>query len=122
QEYILIPLCIPNPLISQSPKDSEEDAGMMPTEVDENEVSDKSRKRDQEARSVLERLNQKEMQTEHTNDTNGINTVSKPISTVGPSFDIDVPSTPVNAIRPSVSTANEFEEQLFEKISPFKNA
>ncbi|GKE05251.1 putative ribonuclease H-like domain-containing protein [Tanacetum coccineum] len=56
------------------------------------------------------------------NKTNGINIVSTPISTDGPSFDTDVPSTLVNAARPSVSTANESEEQLFERFSPFKNA
>ncbi|GJX33029.1 ribonuclease H-like domain-containing protein [Tanacetum coccineum] len=122
QEYILIPLCTTDPLISQGPKDCEGDAGMKPTEVDENEASDKSGKHDQEARSESERLNQREMQTEHTNSTNGINTVSTPVSTAGPSFDTAVPSTPVNAVGPSVSTANESEEQLFERFSPFKNA
>ncbi|GJX06778.1 putative ribonuclease H-like domain-containing protein [Tanacetum coccineum] len=122
QEYILIPLCTTNPLISQGPKDYEGDAGMNPTEVDENEASDKNRKHDQEARSESERLNKKEMQTEHTNSSNGINIVSTPVSTVGPSFDIAVPSTPVNTAGPSVSTANESEEQLFERFSPFKNA
>ncbi|GKB09335.1 putative ribonuclease H-like domain-containing protein [Tanacetum coccineum] len=44
------------------------------------------------------------------------------VSTAGPSFDTVVPSTPVNTIGPSVSTANESEEQLFERFSPFKNA
>ncbi|GJR67781.1 putative ribonuclease H-like domain-containing protein [Tanacetum coccineum] len=122
QEYILIPLCTTDPLISQGPKDCEGDAGMKPTEVDENEASDKSGKHDQEARSESERLNQREMQTEHTNSSNGINTVSTPVSTAGPSFDTAVPSTPVNTVGPSVSTANESEEQLFERFSPFKNA
>ncbi|GJT99778.1 putative ribonuclease H-like domain-containing protein [Tanacetum coccineum] len=122
QEYILIPLCTTDPLISQGPKDCEGDAGMKPTEVDENEASDKSGKHDQEARSESERLNQREMQTEHTNSSNGINTVSTPVSTAGPSFDTVVPSTPVNTAGPSVSTANESEEQLFERFSPFKNA
>ncbi|GKG47863.1 hypothetical protein Tco_0507348, partial [Tanacetum coccineum] len=91
---------------------------MKPIEVDENEASDKSGKHDQEARSESERINQREMQTEHTNSSNGINT---PVSTAGPSFDIVVPSTPVNTIGPSVSTANETEEQPFEIFSPFKN-
>ncbi|GJV93310.1 ribonuclease H-like domain-containing protein [Tanacetum coccineum] len=103
-------------------KDSEGDAGMKPIEVDENEASDKSRKHDQEARSESERLNQREMQTEHTNSSNSINTVSTPISTAGPSLNTVVPSTPVNTAGPSVSTANEFEEHLFERFSPFKNA
>ncbi|GJV60162.1 putative ribonuclease H-like domain-containing protein [Tanacetum coccineum] len=118
QEYILIPLCTTDPLISQGPKDCKGDAGMKPIEVDEHEASDKSGKHDQEARSELERSNQREMQNEHTNSSNGINIVS----TAGPLFDTNVPSTPVNAAGPSVSTANESEEQLFERFSPFKNA
>ncbi|GJZ13441.1 putative ribonuclease H-like domain-containing protein [Tanacetum coccineum] len=92
QDYILIPLCTTDPLISQG------------------------------ARSESERLNQSEMQTEHTNSSNGINTITTPVSTAGPSFDTAVPSTPINTVGPSVSTANESEEQLFERISPFKNA
>ncbi|GJS38449.1 putative ribonuclease H-like domain-containing protein [Tanacetum coccineum] len=122
QEYILIPLCINDPLISQGSKDCKGDAGMKPTEVDENEASDKSGKHDQEVRSESERLNKREMQTEHTNSSNGINTVSTPVSTIRTSFDTVVPSTPVNTTRPSVSTANESKEQLFENFSPFKNA
>ncbi|GJW54214.1 ribonuclease H-like domain-containing protein [Tanacetum coccineum] len=122
QEYILIPLCITDHLISQGPKDCEWDAGMKPTEVDKNEASDKSGKHDQEARSGSERLNQREIQTEHTNSSNGINNVSTPVSTAGPSFDTAVPSTLVNTAGPSVSIANESEEQLFERFSPFKNA
>ncbi|GKB13456.1 putative ribonuclease H-like domain-containing protein [Tanacetum coccineum] len=122
QEYILIPLCTTGPLISQGPKDCEGDARMKPTEVDENEASDKSRKHDQEARSESERLNQREMQTEHTNSSNGINTISTPVSTDGPSFDTAVPSTPINTVAPFVSTANESEKKLFERFSPFKNA
>ncbi|GJV96386.1 putative ribonuclease H-like domain-containing protein [Tanacetum coccineum] len=106
QEYILIPLCTTDPLISQGPKDCERDAGMKPTEVDENEASDKSRKHDQEARSESERVNKKEMQTEHTNSSNGINIVSTLVSTDGPSFDTAVQSTLVNTVGPSVSTAN----------------
>ncbi|GJT57398.1 hypothetical protein Tco_0992452 [Tanacetum coccineum] len=33
QEYILIPLCTTDPLISQGPKDSKEDTGMKPTKM-----------------------------------------------------------------------------------------
>ncbi|GKG18836.1 hypothetical protein Tco_0375935, partial [Tanacetum coccineum] len=44
QEYILIPLCITNPLISQGPRDSEGDAGMNLTKVDERGASDKNEK------------------------------------------------------------------------------
>ncbi|GJT57849.1 putative ribonuclease H-like domain-containing protein [Tanacetum coccineum] len=104
--------------IVTGPKDCEGDAGMKPTDVDENEASDKSGKHDQEARSESERLNQREMHTEHTNSSNGFNTVS----TAGPSFDTAVPSTPVNTAGPFGSTGNESEEQLFERFSPFKNA
>ncbi|GJR42985.1 putative ribonuclease H-like domain-containing protein [Tanacetum coccineum] len=35
QEYIIIPICITDPLISQDPKASEEDAEEKPTEMDE---------------------------------------------------------------------------------------
>nr|GFA64579.1 hypothetical protein [Tanacetum cinerariifolium] len=40
QEYILIPICITDPLISQGPKDSAMDAGKKATEVDASQVSD----------------------------------------------------------------------------------
>ncbi|GKE72975.1 putative ribonuclease H-like domain-containing protein [Tanacetum coccineum] len=86
---------------TNGPKDCEGDAGMKPIEVDENEASNKSGKHDQEARSESE---------------------STPVSTAGPSFNTVVPSIPVNTTRPSVSTANESEEQLFERFYPFKNA
>ncbi|GJR83215.1 hypothetical protein Tco_0154000 [Tanacetum coccineum] len=62
------------------------------------------------------------MQTEHTNSSNGINIVSTPVSTAGPSFDTAVPLTLVNTAGPSDSTANESEEQLFKRFYPFKNA
>ncbi|GJV42817.1 hypothetical protein Tco_1427353, partial [Tanacetum coccineum] len=81
QEYILIPLCTTDPLIFQGPKDSEGDAGMKPTEVDERGAYDNNKKDAQDTRSESERLNQREMQTEHTNSTNSINTVSTPVST-----------------------------------------
>ncbi|GJW20763.1 uncharacterized mitochondrial protein-like protein [Tanacetum coccineum] len=76
------------------PKDSEGDAGIKHTEVDERGASDKNKKDAQDTR----------------------------ISTAGPSFDNVVPSPPVNTVGPSVSTANAFEEHLFERFSPFKNA
>ncbi|GKB32100.1 hypothetical protein Tco_0871501 [Tanacetum coccineum] len=41
QEFILIPICTTDPLISQGPKDSEEDSGMKPTDVDESGALDK---------------------------------------------------------------------------------
>ncbi|GKF38481.1 hypothetical protein Tco_0118542, partial [Tanacetum coccineum] len=48
----------------------------------------------------------KPIKIEHTNSTNNINTVSTSVNTVGH----------------SVSTSNAFEEHLFERFSPFKNA
>ncbi|GJS96711.1 putative ribonuclease H-like domain-containing protein, partial [Tanacetum coccineum] len=93
QEYILIPLCTTDPLISQGPKDCEGDARMKPTEVDENEASDKSRKHDQEARSESE---------------------STPVSTFGPSFDIAVPSTPVNCWTPLFSMLMKSEDKFLK--------
>ncbi|GJS16743.1 putative ribonuclease H-like domain-containing protein [Tanacetum coccineum] len=114
-----------NIVAGQAQKEKEpkqEDAGMKPTEVDENEASDKSGKHDQATRSESKRQNQREMKTEHTNNTNNINTVSTPVSTAGPSFDTTVPLPLVNTAGPSGSTANAFEEHLFERFSLFKNA
>ncbi|GKF33091.1 hypothetical protein Tco_0106291 [Tanacetum coccineum] len=48
QEYILIPICTTDPLISQGPKDSKEDTGVKPTELDESEALDKDGKDDQD--------------------------------------------------------------------------
>ncbi|GKF01465.1 hypothetical protein Tco_0028388, partial [Tanacetum coccineum] len=50
--------------------------------------------------------------------TNSINTVSTPVSAVGPSFTNDDPSSPVNAAEAS----NAFKDHLFERFFPFKNA
>ncbi|GKC33413.1 hypothetical protein Tco_1040707 [Tanacetum coccineum] len=73
QEYILILICTTNPLISQGLKDSKEDAGVKPTEVDESEASDKDGKDEQDSRS----------------------------DTVEPSSTYDAPSSPVNAAKTS---------------------
>ncbi|GJU00039.1 hypothetical protein Tco_1110377 [Tanacetum coccineum] len=50
QEYILIPICTTNLLISQDPKVSKEDAEEKPTEMDESGASDKDGKDDQATR------------------------------------------------------------------------
>ncbi|GJR91353.1 putative ribonuclease H-like domain-containing protein [Tanacetum coccineum] len=76
------------------PKVSEEDAEENPTEMDENGASDKDGNNDQSTRS----------------DT--------PVSAAGPSFINDDPSSLVNA----AEVSNAFEEHLFERFSPFKNA
>ncbi|GKG41027.1 hypothetical protein Tco_0470239, partial [Tanacetum coccineum] len=90
QEYILIPFCTTDPLITRGPKDSEEDVGMKPTKVDVSGASDKDGEDDQATRSVFERLLQQEKQTVHPNSTNSINTVS----TTRLSFTNDAPSSP----------------------------
>ncbi|GJZ52990.1 putative ribonuclease H-like domain-containing protein [Tanacetum coccineum] len=115
QEYILIPFCTTDPLISQGPKDSEEDVSMKPTEVNESGASDKGEEDEQDTRSEFERLLQQEKQT---NSTNSFNTVGTPVSAAGPSFTNDDPSSPVNVVEAS----NAFEDHLFERFSPFKNA
>ncbi|GKC12963.1 ribonuclease H-like domain-containing protein, partial [Tanacetum coccineum] len=96
--------------IVTGPKDSKEDFGMKPTEVDESEASDKDGEDDQATRSDFERLLQQEKQTVHPNNTNSINTVSTPVSTTGPSCTDDDLSSPVNAAEAS----NAFMEYLFE--------
>ncbi|GKB34895.1 putative ribonuclease H-like domain-containing protein [Tanacetum coccineum] len=78
QEYILIPFCTTDPLISQDPKVSKEDAKEKPTEMDASGASEKDRKDEQATRSEFERLLQQEQQTKNPNSTNSINTVSTP--------------------------------------------
>ncbi|GJQ94131.1 putative ribonuclease H-like domain-containing protein [Tanacetum coccineum] len=124
QEYILIPFCTTDPLISQGPKDSEEDVGpkdsekdvgMKPTEVNESGASDKAEEDEQDTRSEFERLLQQQKQT---NSTNSFNTVGTPVSAAGPTFTNDDSSSPVN----DAEASNTFEDHLFERFSPFKNA
>ncbi|GJZ27653.1 hypothetical protein Tco_0572300 [Tanacetum coccineum] len=50
QEYILIPICTTNLLISQDPKVSKEDAEEKPTEMEEKGASNKDGKHDQATR------------------------------------------------------------------------
>ncbi|GJW44962.1 putative ribonuclease H-like domain-containing protein [Tanacetum coccineum] len=118
QEYILIPICTTDPLISQDPKVSEEDAKEKSTKMDESGTSDKDGKDDQATRSKFERLLQQEKQTKNPNSTNSINTVSTPVNAAGPSFSNNDPSLLVN----TAEASNAFEEHLFERFSPFKNA
>ncbi|GJZ41755.1 retrovirus-related pol polyprotein from transposon TNT 1-94 [Tanacetum coccineum] len=99
-------------------KDNEEDAEKKPTKMDESGALDKYGEDDQATRSEFERLLQQEKQTKNPNSTNSINNVSTPVSTARPSCIDDDPSVPVNAAEAS----NAFEEHLFERFSPFKNA
>ncbi|GJS33461.1 putative ribonuclease H-like domain-containing protein [Tanacetum coccineum] len=96
----------------------EKDSGLKPTDEDVSRALDKDGKDNQATRSEFERLLQQEKQNVHPNNTNSINTVSTPISAAGPYFTNDDPSSPVNA----AETSNAFEEHLFERFSPFKNA
>ncbi|GJY02939.1 putative ribonuclease H-like domain-containing protein [Tanacetum coccineum] len=115
QEYILIAICTTDPLISQGPKDSEEDTGVKPSELDESEALDKDRKDDQD---TLINLLRSKISEEETCTYYSFNTIGTLVSVAGPSFTNDDPSSPVNAAEAS----NAFEEHLFERFSPFKNA
>nr|GEZ99007.1 retrovirus-related Pol polyprotein from transposon TNT 1-94 [Tanacetum cinerariifolium] len=113
-------------MVLQDPKktllqDSAVDSGKKAPEVDESEASDNGRKNDQVSRSEVESLLQQERQTENINNTNSFNTVSSPVNTVGSSFVNAASQTPINVVGPSAST-NAFEENSFERFSPFKNA
>ncbi|GKA39271.1 putative ribonuclease H-like domain-containing protein [Tanacetum coccineum] len=100
------------------PKVSEEDAKEKPTKMDESGALDKDEKDDQATRSEFERLLQQEKQSVHLNSINSINTVSTPVSATGLSFTNNDPSSLVNTTK----AFNAFEEHLFERFSPFKNA
>nr|GEU58226.1 hypothetical protein [Tanacetum cinerariifolium] len=93
QEYIMIPICTTDPLISQGPKDSAVDAGKKAIEVDESQVLDNGGQDDQVTRSEFE----------------------------GPSFANTALPSYINATGTPAST-NAFEEHPFERFSPFKNA
>ncbi|GKF23203.1 hypothetical protein Tco_0075525 [Tanacetum coccineum] len=83
--------------------------------MDESGASDKDGKDEQATRSEFERLIQQEKQT---NSNNSFNTIGTSVSAAGLSFTNDDPSSPVNAAEAS----NSFEDHLFERFSPFKNA
>nr|GEX17848.1 ribonuclease H-like domain-containing protein [Tanacetum cinerariifolium] len=56
QEYILIPICVTGPLITQDAKDITEDAGKKAPEVDAGEASDNGRHDNQVSRRTKEKL------------------------------------------------------------------
>ncbi|GJS73970.1 putative ribonuclease H-like domain-containing protein [Tanacetum coccineum] len=76
-----------------SPKESEKDSGMKPTEEDVSGALNKDGEDDQATRNTW-------------------------LVTAGPSFTNDDPSSPVNVVEAS----NAFKEHLFERFSPLKNA
>nr|GEV05358.1 hypothetical protein [Tanacetum cinerariifolium] len=109
QQYILIPICTTDPLISQGPKDSPADAGKKATEVDESQVSDNGGQDDEVTRSEFEGLLQQERQTKHINSTDSFNTVSSPVSTARPSFVNAASPSPIN-VSGTLASTNAFEE------------
>nr|GEX61775.1 hypothetical protein [Tanacetum cinerariifolium] len=123
QEYILIPICITDPLISQDPNNSTADNGKKATEVDKSRVSDNGGQDDQVTRSEFERLLQQERQTEHLNNTNSFNTISSPVSTDGPSFVNAASPSPINgaATPASIGTKWVFRNKKDERGIVVKN-
>nr|GEX26575.1 putative ribonuclease H-like domain-containing protein [Tanacetum cinerariifolium] len=121
QEYILVPICTNDPLISQSPKDSAVDTGKKATKVDKSQVSDNGGQDDQVTRSEFEGILQQEKQTEHINSTNCFSIVSSPVSTTRPSFANTASPSPINDAG-TPSCTNAFEEHPFERFSRLKNA
>ncbi|GJU04311.1 hypothetical protein Tco_1114649, partial [Tanacetum coccineum] len=107
------------------PKDRERDTGMKPTEVDENEASDTSGKDDEATRSESERLNQREMQTENTNSTNGINTVSTPVSTARPPLLLNAFSLPpvlnISSMDNTGIFVNAYDDEDVEEVVDMNN-
>nr|GEV70372.1 putative ribonuclease H-like domain-containing protein [Tanacetum cinerariifolium] len=83
QEYILLPLWTPDPLLSQGPKNTEDDAGKKVTEVPEKESGVSSKEDDnQDLRDEFKRLIQQEKNGENdVNSTNNINNVSSTVNT-----------------------------------------
>ncbi|GJU68038.1 putative ribonuclease H-like domain-containing protein [Tanacetum coccineum] len=131
QEYILIPICTTNLLISQDPKENEEytrknNGVQNPTKEDDKDGQEKDVRDQKEAlRRQFEleyaRLYGHEEAT-NINSTNRLNTISTPVNTARPSFTNADPPSPVNTVGTPVNTANEFEEHLFEPFSPLKRA
>nr|GEX98733.1 hypothetical protein [Tanacetum cinerariifolium] len=66
QEYILIPICTTDPLISQGPKDSVVDAEKKATEVDESQVSDNGGNDDEVTRIVEEEVDMNNVDSSYT--------------------------------------------------------
>ncbi|GJU88765.1 zinc finger, CCHC-type, retrotransposon gag domain protein [Tanacetum coccineum] len=127
QEFILIPFYTIDPLISQGPKDSKEDSGMKPTDrYDKNKKSQRKPFKNANTKHENEDVQEPEAKSkDKAPSTMGQPSaealfayLSTPVSAAGPSFTNDDPSSPVNVAEAS----NAFEEHLFERFSPFKNA
>nr|GEW77434.1 ribonuclease H-like domain-containing protein [Tanacetum cinerariifolium] len=101
QEYILIPICTTDPLLSQGSKDSTVDAKKKDLEVDESEASINGRKNDQVSRSEVEGLPQQARQTKNVNSPNSFNHVSSHVYTIRSSFVNAASQIPINVAGPS---------------------
>nr|GEX18926.1 hypothetical protein [Tanacetum cinerariifolium] len=110
QDYILIPICTTDQLVSQGPKDSAVGAKKKAIEVDASQVLDNG---GHDTRSEFGGLLQQERQTEHINSTNSFNTISSPASTAEPSFVNAASPSPINAAETPANT-NAFEEHPFK--------
>nr|GEZ00783.1 ribonuclease H-like domain-containing protein [Tanacetum cinerariifolium] len=125
QEYILIPICTTDSLLSQGFKDSTVDAGTKAPEVDESEASDNDRKNDQVLRSEVEGLPQQARQTENINSPNSFNTVSSHVNTFGSSFVNAASQTPINAAGPSADDTcifgNAYDDEVLEEEVDMNN-
>ncbi|GJT57431.1 ribonuclease H-like domain-containing protein [Tanacetum coccineum] len=105
------------------PKDSEEDSGMKPIEVDVNGASDKDREDDQATRSEFERLLQQEKQT---NSTNSFNIAGTPVSVVELSFTYNDPlriSKKRTKTKPKQQNRAQYDSFILDlAINPFPPA
>nr|GEV79704.1 hypothetical protein [Tanacetum cinerariifolium] len=67
QEYILIPICTTDPLISQGPKDNAVDAGKKATKVDESQVLDNGGQDDEVTKTVEEEVDMNNVVSSYIN-------------------------------------------------------
>nr|GEU94133.1 hypothetical protein [Tanacetum cinerariifolium] len=125
QEYIMIPICITDPLLSQCSKDSAVDAEKKAPKVDESKASDNGGKNDQVSKSKVEGLPQEARQTENINSTKSINIVGSPVNTVGSSFVNAASQTPINVAGPSTNDTgifgNAYDDEVLEEEVDMNN-
>ncbi|GJQ91397.1 putative ribonuclease H-like domain-containing protein [Tanacetum coccineum] len=94
---------------TQKEKEPEQEYILIPICTTDPSISQGPKDRERDAGIKLTKLDENE-----ASNTSGKDNEATRIDTV-------VPSPPINTARPSVNTANAFEEHLFERFSPFKN-
>ncbi|GJS61239.1 retrovirus-related pol polyprotein from transposon TNT 1-94 [Tanacetum coccineum] len=99
--------------------ENEDINGKKPTEVHDNEAFNKGGMNDQDTRSEFERLLQQEKQS---NSTNNLNTVSTPVTAVGPSFTANEPSSPVSAVGPFSPFKYVFDLPRAQNVIPIDDS